>query len=227
MKDKDNIKQFVRKQTYKLLRDKLLTGYFIPGQRLTEESLAKELDVSRTPIREALHRLELEGLVKPTGRRGYCVPENSAEDMQELFEIRAIMEGHALAVISKDISGEMLHNLQKIVQQAEDEFCSENFKSIFDFNTQFHDQLYSILSTTKPRLYSLIEDMRSYTLRYRKNTLLHRKGVQRSIEGHKKILLALDTGDSVLCEQIMRKHIHEARDDAFTALQTDHSDVPP
>ena len=210
---------FVRNQTYKLLRNKLLIGYFNSNQRLTEESLANELGVSRTPVREALHKLELEGLVKPTGKRGYRVPEDSLDDVNELFEIRAIMEGHALASISKKVPENILQSLKKIVQQTEKDFMSGHFESIFDYNTQFHDLLYSILSEQKPRLYSLIEDMREYTLRYRKNTLVHHKGVQRSIEGHKKILLALEVGDRFLCEQVMRHHINEAREDAFAAMK--------
>lgn len=212
-------KVFARNQTYQLLRKKLLLGLFRPNQRLTEEFLAKELEVSRTPVREALHKLELEGLVKPAGKRGYCAPEESLKDICELFEIRSIMEGYALASIIGNISRVELQELQKIVQQSENAFREKNYSSIFDYNTLFHDMLYSSLSTTKPRLYSMIEDIREYTLRYRKDTLLYRKGVQRSIEGHKKILLALDTGDPTLCERIMRKHVDEARDDTLASLR--------
>ena len=217
-------KVFARNQTYHLLRKKLLLGLFRPNQRLTEEFLAKELDVSRTPVREALHKLELEGLVKPAGKRGYCAPEESLKDICELFEIRAIMEGYALASIIENISRKELQNLKIVVQQAEDAFREKNLSSIFDYNTRFHDMLYSSLSTAKPRLYSMIEDIREYTLRYRKDTLLYRKGVQRSIEGHKKILLALDTGDPALCEQIMRKHVYEARDDTLASLRERNHD---
>jgi len=75
----------VREKTYSLLRKQLLTGQFTPNQRLTEESLAKKLGVSRTPVREALHKLELEGLVKTAGARGFCVPDDSAEHRMNLF----------------------------------------------------------------------------------------------------------------------------------------------
>ncbi len=202
-----------REKTYSLLRKQLLTGQFSPNQRLTEESLAKKLGVSRTPVREALHKLELEGLVKTAGARGFCVPDDSAEDMDELFEIRAILEGHALACLCKVITEEEIHSLGKLVRQAEHAFESEEMALVFEYNTRFHDLLYGLIISKKPRLFNLIEDMRGYVLRYRQNTLVHVKGARRSIAGHKKILLALGLGDPSLCEHIMRNHVYEAKED--------------
>lgn len=203
----------VREKTYTLLRKQLLTGQFSPNERLTEESLAQKLGVSRTPVREALHKLELEGLVKTTGARGFCVPDDSVEEKDELFEIRAILEGHALACVCRMITEEEIHSLEKLVRQAEQAFESEEMALVFEYNTQFHDLLYGLIILKKPRLFSLIEDMREYVLRYRENTLVHLKGARRSIAGHKKILLALGLGDPSLCEHIMRNHVYEAKED--------------
>lgn len=205
----------VREKTYSLLRRQLLTGQFSPNERLTEESLAKKLEVSRTPVREALHKLELEGLVKMAGARGFCVPEDSIEDMNELFEIRAILEGHALACVCELITEENISSLNKLVQNAEKALGSKKLGPVFDYNTQFHDLLYGLIASRKPRLFGLIEDIREYVLRYRQNTLIHYQGAKRSIAGHKKILLALDVGDPHLCERIMRNHVYEAKEDAL------------
>ena len=205
----------VREKTYSLLKKQLLTGQLRPNKRLTEESLAKKFGVSRTPVRDALHKLELEGLVKVAGARGFCVPEDSVEDMSELFEIRAVLEGHALACICKIITQENIQSLKKLVQAAEQAFFTKKLDLIFDYNTQFHDLLYGMLASQKPRLFSIIEDMREYVLRYRKNTLAHHDGVRRSISGHKKILMALDLGEPQLCERIMRNHIYEAKEDTI------------
>ena len=203
----------VREKTYTLLRKQLLTGQFAPNERLIEESLAKKLGVSRTPVREALHKLELEGLVKTAGARGFCVPEDSAEEMDELFEIRAVLEGHALACVCEIITVGDIQPLKKLVQQAEHAFESKEMARVFEYNTQFHDQLYGLIISQKPRLFNLIEDMREYVLQYRKNTLVHQRGARRSIAGHKKILLALELGNPSLCEQIMRNHVYEAKED--------------
>ena len=203
----------VRERTYRLLRKQLLTGAYRPNQRLTEESIAGELGVSRTPVREALHKLELEGLVKPAGARGFRVPEDSLEDMNELFEIRAVMEGHALACLSEIATDDHITSLHRFINRAEKACLTGNLEDVFEYNTKFHDLLYSLLAGEKPRLYHLIEDMRDYVIRYRKNTLVNLKGVQRSIVGHKKIVMALSLGDPQLCEHVMRNHVHEARED--------------
>lgn len=203
----------VRERTYKLLRNQLLIGQFRPNQRLTEESLARKLGVSRTPVREALHKLELEGLVKPAGARGFCVPEGSIEEMKELFEIRGILEGHALASLCRSVTRENIQKLSELIVKAEQAFESGNLEHVFNYNTTFHDLLYSLIATEKPRLYSMIEDIREYVLRYRKSTLNRRLGAKRSIAGHKKIIMALELKDPQLSEQIMRRHVHEAEED--------------
>jgi len=205
----------VREKTYSLLKKQLLTGQLRPNKRLTEESLAKKFGVSRTPVRDALHKLELEGLVKVAGARGFCVPEDSVEDMSELFEIRAVLEGHALTCICKIITQENIQSLKELVQSAEQAFLTGKLEHVFDYNTEFHDLLYGMLASQKPRLFSIIEDMREYVLRYRKNTLAHHDGVRRSISGHKKILMALELRDPQLCERIMRNHIYEAKEDTI------------
>jgi DNA-binding GntR family transcriptional regulator len=203
----------VRERTYKLLRNQLLIGQFRPNQRLTEESLARKLGVSRTPVREALHKLELEGLVKPAGARGFCVPEGSIEEMKELFEIRGILEGHALAALCRTVTRENIQELSELIGKAEQAFEFGNLEQVFNCNTTFHDLLYSLIAKEKPRLYSMIEDIREYVLRYRKSTLNRRRGAKRSIAGHKKIIMALELRDPQLSEQIMRHHVHEAEED--------------
>lgn len=203
----------VRERTYKLLRNQLLIGQFRPNQRLTEESLARKLGVSRTPVREALHKLELEGLVKLAGARGFCVPEGSIEEMKELFEIRGILEGHALASLCRSVTRENIQELSVLIGKAEQALESGNLEQVFNYNTTFHDLLYNLIATEKPRLYSMIEDIREYVLRYRISTLNHHLGAKRSIAGHKKIIMALELKDPQLSEQIMRHHVREAEED--------------
>ncbi len=204
----------VREQTYRVLKEKILRGEFQPNKRLAEESLAELLGVSRTPIREALHKLELEGLIRKKGARGFCVPEESAEEMEELFEIRAVLEGHALTCLSKDVSEQQLQLLKELIAEAEQAMAAGELEYVFDCNTRFHDLLYSLIRSKRPRLHSMIEDMREYVLRYRKSTLTSPSAAKRSIIGHKKIVMALELHDPLLCEQVMRAHVHEAQVDA-------------
>lgn len=206
----------VREWAYNHLKSDVLSGHFNPGERLTEEHLAKTLGVSRTPVREALHKLELEGLIKQLETRGFCVSRDSRDEIEELFDIRASLEGYALRLICKDISEETLEQLNEYIEKAEDAFKRKRTDEIFRWNTQFHDKLYSLVAH-KRRFYSLIANMRQYVLRYRKDTLHYFKAAKRTIDGHRKIILALRLKDPYVCEWVMRQHIQEAKEDALQA----------
>ncbi|MDF1592389.1 MAG: GntR family transcriptional regulator [Desulfobacterales bacterium] len=206
-----------REKTYEFLKEKVLSGQFRPGARLTEEHLAAELGVSRTPIREALHKLELEGLVRALETRGFCVSQDSIEEIKEVFEIRTILEGYALRYVCKNVQKEIIDKLDAIIEKSEKAYQNQKIDAVFKYNTQFHDTLHGLIAH-KPRLLGLIVDLRQYVLRYRKDTLQHMDGARRSIDGHHKIMMALQLEDQDLCERIMREHIQEAREDALYSL---------
>lgn len=212
---KNNIK--IRERVYDYLKSSVLSGRFRPGKRLTEEHLAEEMGVSRTPIREALHKLETEGLIKPLETRGFIVSADSTEELEELFDIRASLEGYALRLISEFISEETLKRMDKLILKAEHALKQKKIEEIFKWNTQFHDSLHNLIAH-KPRIYSMIANVRKYVLRYRTDTLHYLDGAKRAIDGHKKIMLALRLRDPDLCERIMREHIKEAKEDALKVL---------
>lgn len=207
----------VREKVYEYLKSTILSGRFNPGERLTEEHLARGIGVSRTPVREALHKLESEGLIKPLNTRGFIVSRDSEEEVEELFEIRAILEGYALRIISEKISDQAMEELKGFVEKAEEALRRKRIEEVFKWNTKFHDMLHGLL-TEKRRLHRLMVNVRKYVLRYRKDTLQYPDGGKRAIDGHRKILLALRLRDPDLCERVMRKHIQEAKEDALQAL---------
>ncbi len=206
-----------RERVYEHLKSTILSGHIHPGEKLTEESLAKILGVSRTPVREALHKLESEGLIKPRKKRGFIVSRDSREEVEELFELRSILEGYTLRLISQNLSEDTLNQLDSFIRNAEESLKRGKIEEVFKWNTRFHDLLHDLV-VHKTRLYRLIVNIRKYVLRYRKDTLRYPDGGRRSVEGHKKILLALRLRDPNLCERIMREHIEEAKEDAFLSL---------
>jgi DNA-binding GntR family transcriptional regulator len=203
----------VREMAYEFLKSSVLSGHFNPGERLTEEYLAKKLGVSRTPVREALHKLESEGLIKPLETRGFIVSRDSKDEVEELFELRAILEGYALRIISERISEEDLKQLGRLIAGAEDALRRKRMEDVFKWNTKFHDTLHGIV-VDKNRLHRLLVNIRKYVLRYRRDTLQYPDGGKRAVDGHRKILLALRLKDPDLCERMMREHIQEAKVDA-------------
>jgi DNA-binding GntR family transcriptional regulator len=206
-----------RERVYERLKGAILSGRLNPEERLTEEHLAEKMGVSRTPIREALHKLASEGLIKALETRGFIVPPDSREEVEELFDIRAVLEGHALRVICEKISGGDLKKLSECVERAEHALERNRVNDVFKWNTQFHDTLHGMV-TDRERLHRMMVEMRQYVLRYRKDTLQHPEAGKRTLDGHRKILLALGLKDPDLCERMMREHIQQAREDALRTL---------
>ena len=208
----------VRKRVYENLKTAIFSGQLGPKERLTEEHLAETLGVSRTPVREALSKLEAEGLIHPLETRGFIVSGDSKEEVEELFEIRAILEGYALRTISERISEESFHQLDNFIARAQASLDTGRMGDVFKWNTRFHDHLHELVSDMV-RLYRMIVDMRKQVLRHRKVTLQSIEGAQRTLDGHRKILLALRLKDPELCEKTMREHIKLAKEDALLTLR--------
>jgi DNA-binding GntR family transcriptional regulator len=207
----------VRERIYEYLKSAILSDRIHPGERLAEEHLAKEMGVSRTPVREALHKLESEGLIKALETRGFIVSKDSREEVEELFDMRAILEGYGLRVISEKVSENLLEQLNGFIGKAEDALRRKQIREVFKWNTQFHDTLHRILAEKK-RLHRLLVNVRKYVLRYRENTLQYPDGGRRALDGHRKIVMALRLKDPDLCERVMREHIQEAKEDALQFL---------
>lgn len=203
-----------REKTYDYLKTNILSGHFVAGERLAEEHLAEELGVSRTPVREALHKLEQEGLIEPLESRGFCVPRDSLDEIEDLFDIRTVLEGYTLKIICERITDEQLAMLEEIIDKADDALRRKRIDEVFQWNTQFHDTLHSLVAD-KRRFHNLIVNMRKYVLRYRKDTLQNLGAAKRASDGHRQILLALKLKEPELCERVMRTHIRQSKEDAL------------
>lgn len=204
----------VREKTYDALKSRILSGGLAQGERLTEEHLAEALGVSRTPVREALHKLEQDGLIEPLGSRGFCIPKDSREEIEDLFELRAVLEGYTLKMICERITDEQIARLVGILEKANRALRRERLDEVFQWNTQFHDALHDMVAD-KRRFHSLIVNMRKYVLRYRKDTLQYLDAAKRADDGHQQILLALKLKDPELCERVMRVHVRQSKEDAL------------
>jgi len=138
--------------------------------------------------------------------------------MEEVFELRAVLEGYALGVATVRIAPETMAELEQHIQMAEQAYAREDIDGVFYWNTRFHDTINGLLSH-RPRLHQLIADLRKYVLRYRKDTLSYLSGARRSIDGHRKIMMALKLGDPEVSEKVMRHHVREAMEDALQGIQ--------
>jgi DNA-binding GntR family transcriptional regulator len=206
----------LREGAYNHLRTLILSGRIAPGQRLAEEHLAREFGISRAPIREALHKLESEGLITPLSRRGFAAFRDSQMEKEELVDLRAVLEGYALRVICGRLTEVQLQRLDTTVRKTEDALRSQRLGEISRWNTRFHDTLHELISDRR-RLHHQLVTMRRYAFRYGENAQPESDAGRRTVEGHRRILTALRLRDPDLCERTMREHIHGSRHDSLRA----------
>jgi len=211
-------------KVYSYLRSAIVSGKFPPEGRLVEQEIARELGVSRTPVREALHQLEREGLIEHFPNRGFTVIGESESEVAEIFEIRSILEGYILRVACEGATDDLVSDLKSLLKEAERCLAESQIEELHRINTLFHDRILQQISG-RARLKNLVKDLREYVLRYRAVTLRFPGGAERTVKGHERIILALETGDPDLCERIMRAHVEGAKSDAIRELM--ERNTPP
>lgn len=201
----------IRGQVYQKVKREILLGNVSPGSRVLEGKLAKQLNVSRTPVREALHVLEMEGFLESFPRVGYRVRQITWEEAIEINEIRAVLEPLAAkkAIESEDQS--YLHALEQVLVQSEAVAEQEKLNSFLQYDTEF-DEVIIKASGMKALL-----DIWA-TLRHRLR--LYRMGAQssvdtrlRSIKGHKRIFKYLKARDKEGVKTAIREHLEDSKQD--------------
>jgi DNA-binding GntR family transcriptional regulator len=201
-------------KTYRRLKAYVLSGKIEPGGRVHQEMCAEVLNVSRTPVREALQRLVSEGLVERYEDRGFRLVQLTIDELEELFDMRAVLEAFVMRTVCQRITDETIEKLSQWVEESEAALDRQDPEGIFQANTAFHNTLYSLIEDRK-RFHAMLRNMKDHILRYRKQTLMQFDRARKSINAHKKIIFALKTRDPNLTGYLMRIHIQESKEDAL------------
>jgi DNA-binding GntR family transcriptional regulator len=211
-------------RVFERLRRFILEGEYGPNERLIEEQLAERLGVSRTPVRQALTMLEAEGLVEIAPNKGAMVCSFSAEDVWELYDLRAVLEGHAAKRAATGISGEQIGRLGELAVEMEGlsgRFADHEgeIRRLVVLNNAFHGTI--IDASRNQRLARMVRRTVEIPLVYK---AFFRYGPhERTISNHyhRQILGALKAGDAERAEIVMRGHVYEGRDFVIRSLQED------
>ena len=155
----------LRDVVFKKLRKAILTGNLKPGERLMEIHLAEKLGVSRTPIREAIRKLELEGLVQMIPRRGAVVTEITEKSMKDVLEVRRALDVLSVELACDRITGEEKEMLRKACQDFEDATKTGNLKEIAEQDVAFHDII--VEATRNSKLIQILHNLSEQMFRYR------------------------------------------------------------
>lgn len=201
-----------------LVRKAIVEGRVAPGERLKEEELARELGISRTPVREALLILQAEGLVDAAPNRGATVRAHSAEDLEELYELRALLEGYAARRAARRIDDEAIRRLEESC----DRFAAlqgATVEEIVAENAHFHALVLEAAGST--RLAGMVRSVVELPLVYRSYFSYSPEQTGISLHYHRQITAALARHDAERAELVMKEHVYEARDLLVAHVRTD------
>lgn len=206
------------------LRALILTGEYGPEERLIEEQLAERLGVSRTPVRQALTLLEAEGLVELAPNRGATVRSFTVADVWDIYDLRAVLEGHAARRAAGRIQGDEVGRLRELAAQMEGlagrfEDHEQEIRALVALNQEFHGAV--VEASRNKRLFRLINRTVEIPLMFK--AFFWYTPHERVISNHyhRQILHALEDGDADRAEIVMREHVYEGRDFVIAALEED------
>ncbi len=193
-----------------LIRQAILDGRLAPGQRLKEEELARELGISRTPVREALLVLQAEGLVDAAPNRGAAVRVHTAEDLDDLYQLRALLEGHAARRAAMRIDDEVVAALWASCERFEAVAKEGEVADLVRENLFFHNTVLETAGST--RLAAMVRKVIELPLVYRSYIWYSPDQRLISVHYHRQIARALEARDAERAELLMKEHVFEARD---------------
>ena len=212
----------LRDVVFNTLRQAILRGEFKPGERLMEIQLANKLGVSRTPIREAIRKLEVEGLVIMIPRKGAEVADITEKSLRDVLEVRKALEELAVQLACEKITQEELEELEK---------AGENFKKVLnrskditevaEADVRFHDVIY--MATDNQKLILLLNNLREQMYRYRVEYLKREEAHPQLIAEHAEIIEYISKGEKKAATDVMCKHIDNQVTTVIDVIRTKQS----
>lgn len=196
-------------QVYGRIEANILNGVYAQGEVISENKLAADLGVSRTPVREALARLEAERLIgdSPAGTVVLGITEQDVDDM---FAVKKKLEPMVTGLAAENISEQGLAALKDILEQQEFYASKGNAEKVRNLDTRFHDIIYAECGS--PTFQHILSPVHHKLAKYRKNSLTHDDRIYRAVEEHKAILEAILDKHTKEVENLMKLHIGHAYD---------------
>ncbi len=198
-------------QAYQAIMEAILSLQLRPGTFLSIGDLANQLEISRTPVRDALLWLQRDGLVTLVPQKGVYVSEISVKDIENIYELRIVLESYAARVATTKLTPDDLNKLEETINEAQQAFEQGDRVLASDFGRQIHDRLVQQVGNKRLTLY--LNDLDIHYTRIRRFSVLIPGRFEKSHEEHQKILIALQSGDSKKAEQAMADHLSSVHKD--------------
>ena len=206
----------LRDIVFETLRDAIITQVLKPGERLMEIQLADEMGVSRTPVREAIRKLELEGLVVMVPRKGAYVAGVSMKDIHEVYELRSALEALAVTLAAERITDDELEALERqLLKEAEEK--DDDLDNIVYIDATLHDMIYQ--AAHNQRLVQFIGILQEQLQRFRAASLSKPGRSKTALEEHKQIVDALAERNGELAAKLAKDHIENAESAMISMME--------
>ena len=209
--------QPLREVVCETLRDAIRKGKLKPGERLMESQLAEDIGVSRTPVREAIRKLELEGYVIMMPRRGTYVANLSIRDVNEVFEIRTSLDSLASGLAAERITDEELERLQRLLVAIGGYIEENDMDKIVECDTEFHDLLYQ--ASRNSRLVGIIFNLREQLTRFRSTSMAFPGRLKATLEEHRRIVEAIAQGDVAEARAAAEYHMEKSEQTLLESME--------
>ena len=187
------------------LKQAIVRGDFSPGNRLVESRIAEAMGISRTPVREAIHKLEREGLIKKLPQGGFYVLNLTREEIEETFGIRSVLESYAARLAAIKHQEEELEPLEEKIEAFQYFLNRGEMETLLKVNTEFHSLLYAM--SRSPKLIKMINDLQDQIYRFRRIILRIETMAKTSNDDHRQMLRAMKKRDAHRVETLVRQHI--------------------
>ncbi|OHX50250.1 GntR family transcriptional regulator [Cytobacillus oceanisediminis] len=191
-------------QIYDIIKKSILSGQLKPGEKVNVSHLAEKYNISRTPLREALRQLQIEGLLVQD-QLGLSIVKLDETDFKDLYETRIMLEPQIMGLVLKAITEEQLNSIEEILERAEDAFLEGNHLHLLEWNAKFHDRLLD--ASPNRRAVHLLQQVRSFLLLYRANILKNNEHNREILKEHSQILHALKARDEIAFYQSAENHL--------------------
>ena len=209
--------QPLREVVCESLREAIRNGVLKPGERIMEIQLAEELGVSRTPVREAIRKLELEGYVVMMPRRGTYVASMSIRDINEIFEIRTALESLSNGLAADHITDDELEHLQRLLVIIGGYIKEGNIEKIVETDIEFHDLMYH--AARNERLVGIISNLRDQLTRFRTLSMSYPGRLEETLDEHRLIVEAIANGDRRAASKAAERHMENSEKTLLKAME--------
>lgn len=195
----------LRGKVFHKIREDILEGKYAQNDELKENAIAAEMGVSRTPVREAMRQLELEGLITIIPNKGAYVTGISTKDIHDIYVIRSYLEGLCAKWACENMTTEKLEELEEIIYLSEFNTKKERHEQVVELDNKFHELLYE--SSGSKILKHVLSDFHQYVQRVRLTSLSRKERAEHSNKEHLAILEAIRSGNGEEAERLAHEHI--------------------